>query len=257
MKSIQYLFFLVAFSATLASCDSLLDLEPAQSISEELALENDANIKAVLVGAYDELGADNLFGGNALRNSELLGANNEVQWVGHQGKQRWRFGLRVEDQGQGRPLERRAAWIRDQAEHARWALGWIRGAKRQGREASESQAARTDQPLALGRSLSPGGYLAPGGHRAPVRRWAPVRSGRSRKGAHAPTTSTAPHRFAQQARPAARGLAPQPGSSDRFSMILLTSPYSRAAPASSQKSRRASSSTCSGVRPVASAMIRL
>lgn len=82
MKSIQYLFFLIAFSATLASCDSLLDLEPAQSISEELALENDANIKAVLVGAYDELGADNLFGGNTLRNSELLGANNEVQWVG-------------------------------------------------------------------------------------------------------------------------------------------------------------------------------
>ncbi len=82
MKSFKYLFFLMAFSGTLVSCDSLLELEPAQNISEVLALENDANIKAVLVGAYDELGATNLFAGNTLRNSELLGANNEVQWVG-------------------------------------------------------------------------------------------------------------------------------------------------------------------------------
>lgn len=63
-------------------CDSLLDLEPAQSISEGLALENEANIKAVLVGAYDELGVGNLYGGEMLRNAELLGGNGEIQWVG-------------------------------------------------------------------------------------------------------------------------------------------------------------------------------
>ncbi len=63
-------------------CDEQLELEPAQSISESQALENDANIQAVLVGAYDELGVGNLFGGEILRNSELLGGDGEVQWVG-------------------------------------------------------------------------------------------------------------------------------------------------------------------------------
>ncbi len=63
-------------------CDEQLELEPAQSISESLALETDANIKAVLVGAYDELGVGNLFGGETLRNSELLGGDGEIQWVG-------------------------------------------------------------------------------------------------------------------------------------------------------------------------------
>jgi tetratricopeptide (TPR) repeat protein len=63
-------------------CDQQLELEPAQSISENAALETDANIKAALVGAYDELGVGSLFGGNTLRNSELLGGDGEIQWVG-------------------------------------------------------------------------------------------------------------------------------------------------------------------------------
>jgi hypothetical protein len=66
----------------LASCENELDLRPAQSISEEQALENEANIKAVLVGAYDELGSGNLFGGESLRNSELQGGDGEILWVG-------------------------------------------------------------------------------------------------------------------------------------------------------------------------------
>lgn len=64
------------------SCDNRLELEPAQSISEGLALENETNIKAVLVGAYDELGAGGFFAGETLRNSELLGGDGEIQWVG-------------------------------------------------------------------------------------------------------------------------------------------------------------------------------
>lgn len=66
----------------MGSCSDELDPQPAQSISEELALTNPENIEAVLVGAYDELGVNDLFGGNTLRNSELLAATNELLWAG-------------------------------------------------------------------------------------------------------------------------------------------------------------------------------
>ncbi|MEO0472346.1 MAG: RagB/SusD family nutrient uptake outer membrane protein [Bacteroidota bacterium] len=72
------LVLMVVFSA----CNDQLELEPAQSISENLALSTDANVKAVLIGAYDEFGNGDVFGGNALRNAELLGGNGEIQWVG-------------------------------------------------------------------------------------------------------------------------------------------------------------------------------
>ena len=65
-----------------SSCNEELNLEPYQSISEDLALENDNNVKAVLIGAYDALGAGALLGGNSLRDAELLGGDGEVLWVG-------------------------------------------------------------------------------------------------------------------------------------------------------------------------------
>ncbi len=65
-----------------AACNKELDLEPAQSVSEELALSTDANVKTVLLGAYDALAKDGLWGGNALRDAELLAADGELRWVG-------------------------------------------------------------------------------------------------------------------------------------------------------------------------------
>jgi len=67
---------------SLAACDKKLDLEPAQSISEELALSTDANVKSVLLGAYDALALDGMYGGNTMRDAELLGADSEIRWVG-------------------------------------------------------------------------------------------------------------------------------------------------------------------------------
>lgn len=70
------------FVFSLAACNKELDLEPAQSISEDLALDNDANVKSVLLGAYDGLALDGLFGGNTIRDAELMGADGEISWVG-------------------------------------------------------------------------------------------------------------------------------------------------------------------------------
>jgi tetratricopeptide (TPR) repeat protein len=70
------------FVFSLAACNKELDLEPAQSISEDLALDNDANVKSVLLGAYDGLALDGMFGGNTMRDAELMGADGEIRWVG-------------------------------------------------------------------------------------------------------------------------------------------------------------------------------
>lgn len=72
------LFALILF----VSCGDDLEPEPAQSIEALQALSSSENIQATLVGAYDEIGVDDLFGGETLRNSELLGGDGEVRWAG-------------------------------------------------------------------------------------------------------------------------------------------------------------------------------
>ncbi|MFM8363391.1 MAG: RagB/SusD family nutrient uptake outer membrane protein, partial [Haliscomenobacter sp.] len=82
MKNKIAYFVLFALAMGFSSCNEELNLEPYQSISEDLALENDNNVKAVLIGAYDALGAGALLGGNSLRDAELLAGDGEVLWVG-------------------------------------------------------------------------------------------------------------------------------------------------------------------------------
>lgn len=64
------------------ACDKLLDLEPYENISEDVALDTDANVKSVLAGAYSQFDDPAIYGGGLLRNAELLGAGNECLWVG-------------------------------------------------------------------------------------------------------------------------------------------------------------------------------
>jgi len=73
---------IVALLVLFTGCDKYLDLEPSQNISENIALTSDQNVKSVLVGAYSLFDNPGIYGGNALRNAELLGGNNEIQWVG-------------------------------------------------------------------------------------------------------------------------------------------------------------------------------
>lgn len=80
-KTFQYILFsgLVLFSA---ACDKKLDIEPEQNVSETIALETDANVKLVLLGAYDNFSQEGVYGGNLFRDAELAGADGEVRWVG-------------------------------------------------------------------------------------------------------------------------------------------------------------------------------
>jgi tetratricopeptide (TPR) repeat protein len=73
---------IAALLGIFSGCTKYLDLEPSQNISENLALTSDKNVKSVLTGAYAEFALNWIYGGNLIRNAELLGGNGEIQWVG-------------------------------------------------------------------------------------------------------------------------------------------------------------------------------
>ena len=66
----------------LPDATNTLTLNLPRAISENLALSSDANVKNVLIGAYSQFDDPAIYGGNLLRNAELLGGNGEIQWVG-------------------------------------------------------------------------------------------------------------------------------------------------------------------------------
>jgi hypothetical protein len=82
MKRIHFKLTIVALLVFLSGCDKYLDLSPNQGISEKLALENDLNVKSVLRGAYSRFKSNLIYGGQILRNAELLGGDGEINWVG-------------------------------------------------------------------------------------------------------------------------------------------------------------------------------
>ena len=54
-SKVTLLSFVFLLSFLILSCDSNLDIKPSQEIDEGTALDNDANIKSVLIGAYANL----------------------------------------------------------------------------------------------------------------------------------------------------------------------------------------------------------
>jgi hypothetical protein len=87
MKNLKYILFSGLTFLALA-CDKKLDIEPQQSVSENIALNTDANVKLVLLGAYDNFSQEGIYGGNLFRDAELAGADGEVRWVGTYGDPR-------------------------------------------------------------------------------------------------------------------------------------------------------------------------
>jgi hypothetical protein len=82
MKINKILLIFTAILFTTMACDDYLDLEPSQDISEDLALDTDKNVKSVLIGAYSIFDNPELYGGNILTWSELLGGDDEISWEG-------------------------------------------------------------------------------------------------------------------------------------------------------------------------------
>lgn len=65
-----------------ASCESVLDLEPAQSLSNESALQDDTGVKQALLGAYDRMALSGILGGDIYMNADLYAGFGDIEWVG-------------------------------------------------------------------------------------------------------------------------------------------------------------------------------
>ncbi|WEK37259.1 MAG: RagB/SusD family nutrient uptake outer membrane protein [Candidatus Pseudobacter hemicellulosilyticus] len=66
----------------ITGCEKRLDIDPVNSIREEDALKTSADVEALLVGAYSDMGDADLYGGSMYILSELMAAGNEVAWWG-------------------------------------------------------------------------------------------------------------------------------------------------------------------------------
>lgn len=66
----------------LTSCDSKLDLKPQNQVDASSAVATSGDVKALLVGAYNTLGGEDVLGGNIQRDAELLGDAGEIFWDG-------------------------------------------------------------------------------------------------------------------------------------------------------------------------------
>lgn len=84
MKRLKFVLVFAALLLT-GSCDGILDTQPRQEISEDQALTTSSNVEAVLVGAYNELGDDDVWGGRMMMLPDLLGVqtgNGDMTWSG-------------------------------------------------------------------------------------------------------------------------------------------------------------------------------
>ncbi len=66
----------------LLACENELEINPTNNLPGELAFSSEANISAILIGAYDEAGQAASYGGDLQIFTDLLGASNQVFWLG-------------------------------------------------------------------------------------------------------------------------------------------------------------------------------
>ena len=78
------IFSIIFLSAILifGSCSKELDTTPFNNIDQTNALKTSSDVEGLLVGAYADLGAADLYGGGAFVTADLLGDYNEIFWSG-------------------------------------------------------------------------------------------------------------------------------------------------------------------------------
>lgn len=77
-----YISALAAALIFFQGCDSLLDIDPKQSIDSESALTNADNVKSVLIGAYDAMGDSDLYGGWYMMTADFLADAGDFDFTG-------------------------------------------------------------------------------------------------------------------------------------------------------------------------------
>lgn len=77
-----YAIALAAALILVQGCDSMLDVEPQQSIDSGQVLTNAENVKSVLIGAYDGMGDADLYGGWYMMTSDFLADAGDFDFTG-------------------------------------------------------------------------------------------------------------------------------------------------------------------------------
>ncbi len=83
-KTIKFWFSAVAVSATMivASCDSLLNIQPVNQVDASQSLLTGQGVQVALTGAYDGLSGRYIYGGEPWVYADLLADDNEVRFAG-------------------------------------------------------------------------------------------------------------------------------------------------------------------------------
>lgn len=82
MKIFKTIFATFLLSFLFAGCEEELNLEPRQQVSTEVAISSGENIQNILIGAYDEAGHAEGYGGQLQMMADLYGFTDEASWVG-------------------------------------------------------------------------------------------------------------------------------------------------------------------------------
>ncbi|MDT0674968.1 RagB/SusD family nutrient uptake outer membrane protein [Autumnicola musiva] len=82
MKKYRLIFATFLIGIAFTSCEDELNIEPAQEISTEVALSSGENVENILIGAYEEAGQADSYGGDIQMLSDLYGFTNEATWRG-------------------------------------------------------------------------------------------------------------------------------------------------------------------------------
>lgn len=81
-NSNKFLGCLLIVAASFSACTKGLEKDPFASIPSEKALLTSSDVEAALVGAYNRLGDNSVYGGDMFVYSELMGDNDEISWSG-------------------------------------------------------------------------------------------------------------------------------------------------------------------------------
>ena len=79
---IYKLFLIAAASVFWIGCENELEIDPTDTLPGELAISSEANISAILIGTYEEMGQEDTYGGELQLMVDLLGTTDEVEWGG-------------------------------------------------------------------------------------------------------------------------------------------------------------------------------
>lgn len=82
MKNKIFSIGFLSITLLLFSCSKELDTKPFNNIDQGSALKTSSDVEGLLVGAYADLGADDLYGGGAFVTADLLADYNEIAWSG-------------------------------------------------------------------------------------------------------------------------------------------------------------------------------